>query len=216
MYDISNISLFSGLSLDEQNAISDVMVAKIYPKGSLVIQEGELSTTFFILVTGEVEVFISNSNGDKYVLNVLGNDSFLGELAFLDEEKRTASVMALKETYFLTISKEAFTKILSDYPEIYTDLVKNLVGMVRKLNNVIRILAMKDTYGSLRSFLIERSDMPTFRKKAPKLTPEYVADQIGSSKDIVIRLLNKLEAGNYISFDNDVLFVLRTLPEKLQ
>ncbi|MCW8928698.1 MAG: Crp/Fnr family transcriptional regulator [Gammaproteobacteria bacterium] len=215
MYDLSNISLFSGISLDEQMAISEVMTPMQCPPGKLVIQEGELSQVFYILVNGKVEVFINNSSGDKYVLNILGDDSYLGELAFLDEEERSASVMTLEDSLFLSINKDDFTKILRQYPDIYDSLVKNLVGMIRSLNNTVRKLAMKDTYGCLRDFLMERNDITGFRKRPPKLTPEFISEQIGGSRDIVARLLNKLVEKNYISIDNDVIYIHVVLPESL-
>jgi CRP-like cAMP-binding protein len=76
--------LFSGLSEEEQAIIFDILVLLTLPVENLLIQEGESSKTFYILLTGIVEVFISNRYGDKYTLNVLGNDSYFGELAFLD------------------------------------------------------------------------------------------------------------------------------------
>ncbi|MCP3850586.1 MAG: Crp/Fnr family transcriptional regulator [Gammaproteobacteria bacterium] len=215
MYDISNISLFSGISLDEQMAISEVMTPIFLPKGSLLIQEGDSSQTFYILVTGKVEVFINNSSGDKYILNVLGQDSYLGEFAFLDEEKRSASVMTLEECYFLSINQDDFTQILKEYPKIYRSLVKNLVGVIRNLNDMIKKLAMKDTYSSLKEFLMERDSMSSFRKGPTKLSSEFISEQINASRDIVSRLLHKLEERNYISIDDDVIYIHRMLPDKM-
>jgi CRP/FNR family cyclic AMP-dependent transcriptional regulator len=215
MYDITNISLFSGVSIQEQQAISDILIPIIYPKGTLVIQEGETSNTFFILAKGKVDVFISNNSGDRYVLNTLGDNSFFGELAFLDEEKRSASVVTIEEAHFFMIRQEDFSQILERYPTIYAELVKNLVTMIRRLSDAVSTLGMKDSYRDLKNFLIEQHDNHSFRKKPSQLTPEYIATKIDSTNGIVARLLNKLELDNYISIDNGILFVLRTLPDKL-
>ena len=215
MYEIKKISLFSGVSAKEEQAIVDILIPIVHPEGTLVIREGETSSTFFILAKGKVDVFISNNSGDRYVLTTLGDNSFFGELAFLDEEKRSASVITTAESHFFMIRQKDFSKILECYPTIYSELVKNLVAMVRRLSDAVSTLGMKDSYRDLKTFLIEQHDNHSFRKKPAQITPDYIAKKIDSTKGIVARLLNKLESDNYISIDNGILFVLRTLPDKL-
>lgn len=216
MHDLTNIALFSGLSAAEQEAISAVMTPVALPERTLVFEEGDLSESLYLLVSGSVDVFISNAAGERFTLAKLERGNYFGELAFLDHEARSASVLTLEDCQFLILDKDTFAEILSSYPHVYTTLVSHLVGMVRGQTATIRQLAMNDSYNSLRLFLNGRqSEMSSFRKGPPKLSPAFIADNIDTSQEIVVRLLDQLERQKILSVNEGAIFVHKLLPEKL-
>jgi len=216
MHDLSGIGLFSGLSGVEQAAVAAVMVSVDLPAKTLVFEEGDLSGSLYLLVSGEVEVFISNLAGDHFTLATLQSGNYFGELAFLDDEARSASVVTLQDSHFLTLDKERFSDILEKFPHIYTSLVMHLVEMVRDQTATTRKLTMDNSYNSLRAFLNARpSEMSGFRKGPPKLSPAYIAESIETSQEVVVRLLDLLERDNYLSVNDGAIHVHKLLPEKL-
>lgn len=216
MHDLSGIALFSGLSADEQEAVAAVMVPVDLPAQTMVFEEGDLSGSLYLLVSGEVEVFISNLAGDRFTLATLQSGNYFGELAFLDNEARSASVQTKQNCHFLTLDKSNFDDILRQHPHIYTSLVMHLVEMVRDQTATTRKLTMDSSYNHLRDFLnAQQSEMSGFRKGPPKLSPAYIAQNIEASQEVVVRLLDILERDNYLSVNDGAIYVHKLLPEKL-
>lgn len=216
MHDLKGIGLFAGLADAERKAVAKVMVPVTLPANTLVFEEGDLSGSLYLLVSGEVEVFVSNRAGDRFTLAKLASGSYFGELAFLDNEARSASVLTLEDCCFLTLDKANFDNILRQHPHIYTSLVMHLVEMVRDQTATTRKLTMDNSYNSLRDFLNgQQSEMSGFRKGPPKLSPSYIAECIETSQEVVVRLLDLLEQEKYLSVNDGAIYVHKLLPDKL-
>lgn len=82
----------------------------IFNEGDFLFREGEESDSFHVIFEGEVEVSIQNENGRNDLIS-LGVGSIVGEVGFLDNSTRTASVRALKDTKTFFISKTSFDKL---------------------------------------------------------------------------------------------------------
>lgn len=217
MVDLSIIPFLSDLSDAEKEETLSLMTEVTLPAGELVLEEGERSQTFYLLVEGKVDVFVSNEKGETFTLNTLEGGSYFGELAFLDEEVRAASVSTLAECRFLKIEKDDFRKILTKYPAIYETIVRNLVGLMRLQTNTVRHLAMRDSYSKLNGVLNEMKIEPgNFRAAPTAITAEELADKIGAPKEIVVRLISILEQEHYLTVNNGAIFVHRTLPQELE
>ena len=216
MFNLSKISLFSGLSDADLKVITPLMQTITLPEGHLIVQEGEISSNLYIIKSGQVEVFIRSDSGNKYVLRNLSHGSYFGELAFLENSQRTASVITTLESKLFEIKKDDFNEILKRYPSVNTVMLKNLVGLVRTLSEEVKELASKNVYPSLKKYLLDR-DMQGYEKRKTRdaLTPEIIAQQINCPADIIAYLLSHLENNHYIDIDGDTVYIYKTLPEQI-
>ncbi|NEO83467.1 MAG: mechanosensitive ion channel [Spirulina sp. SIO3F2] len=79
----------------------------------ILFREGEPGDTFYIILSGRVEVFVEQLNRP---LQTLGRGQFFGELALMLGIPRTASVKALTDTILFTINQEGFQQLLQQQP----------------------------------------------------------------------------------------------------
>ncbi len=96
--------------LDEIAAIADELDLK---KGAMLTREGKGGREFFVIVEGEADVLM----GGRFVNSVRHGD-FLGEIALITGNPRTASVQATTPVRVLVITSRDFSKLLDSSPEI--------------------------------------------------------------------------------------------------
>lgn len=226
---LSQISLFSGLSEQAIAAIEHRMSMRSFPKNSILISEGDRSSTLYFILSGRVKVYVSDDNGREFILNTLDTGDYFGELGILDDENRTATVMALEPVSFKILQKKDFDSLRKEFPEIDQALILNLVRRVRQLTDNVKTLALHDVYGRIRKLFQHLSDKDKEHQKEnnqkesstkekstmirEKLTQQEIANRVGSSREMVARILKDLEEGGYIRMEKKQLEVLKALPE---
>jgi CRP-like cAMP-binding protein len=93
---------------------------KKYRAGETIIREGDLGSEMYIVYNGAVEIKKRTRAGDDYTVVILRAEYnvFFGELALIDDDKRSATVIATEESEFLVITKEDFVRLGDTYPSI--------------------------------------------------------------------------------------------------
>ena len=110
----------------------------------ILFHEGDPGDTFYIILSGSVEVFAEKIN--KH-LTTLKAGNFFGELALMLGIPRTASVRALEDTILFAIHKKGFEKILHENPELAEVIVQELGKHQEELSerqNELRRLGLVD------------------------------------------------------------------------
>ena len=151
---LNNISLFRDLQKDEVSDITNTAAMQSFDKNAVVITEGELSASLYLILAGRVKIHLNDENGKEFVLDTKGPGEYFGEMV-LDEGPRSASVSTLEPCQFAVISTVEFKSVLVKHPEIALRVIKNLVHMGRDLNQNVRSLAMLDVYGRVSKMLLD-------------------------------------------------------------
>jgi CRP/FNR family cyclic AMP-dependent transcriptional regulator len=211
---LKNLPLFAELSDAELEAISALCIVQDFPKGTLLMQEGEHGSSMYLLLAGRIKVFVSDQHGKEYVLAVLGPGEYVGELALLDDEPRTASVETEEPSRCLVLQKADVLDLLHRHPAIQFKLLITLVKRSRQLTESVKNLALKDVYTRVRLLLedlaVERDGQ---RLVEEPMTQQAIADRVGSSREMVARILKELVFGGYVRIENKRLILLSRLPE---
>ena len=86
---------------------------------------------------GLLKVSIVSGSGDERILAILGPGAIVGELAVLDGLPRSASVLALRDSELLFVSKAKFDQYAHNHPELYQHLLMLLASRLRDTNDII-------------------------------------------------------------------------------
>jgi len=122
--------ILDGLTPEELQAVEKLATLGVYKKGALIIEEGEAGTTFFLLISGRVEVRKRIAGGQYKKLIELGPCGVFGEVAFLGVESRSASVIALRDCEVLEFDGKQTERFMNEKPAIGLKLYR---GMAREL-----------------------------------------------------------------------------------
>ena len=214
MSKLKNIELFEKLSDEELETLESLAVTRSYPKNTVLINEGDQANAMYFIDSGKVRVYVSDDQGKEFILNTMGEGEYFGELSLLDDEKRSASVITTEKAAFSIIYKDDFTDAISKNPNLALSLLKNLTGRVRQLTDNIKTLALQDVYGRIRKTLMGLAeDQGDIQVVTEKLTQQDIANRIGSSREMVARILKDLQIGGYIETEKKQIKILKKLPE---
>lgn len=114
---LAKSELFGGLDAKERAELLDQFALVHCTAEQVILREGEQSDGFYLIKSGEVEVFSKKANGYVF-LNKLRSGEFFGEIAALTGEPRTASVRALGPCELLELSGEALQRVLEANPHV--------------------------------------------------------------------------------------------------
>lgn len=131
------IPLFSGLSDAEHGLLLQVVVRKNYPRNSLIIQQGDIDESLYLLRRGRAKVYLSEPGGREVILALLGPGDFLGEMALINDEPCSASVMTTEESEFVSVNKKDFLRVLASSPSMAVNLLKAMSVRLRESNQQI-------------------------------------------------------------------------------
>jgi 2-phosphoglycerate kinase len=119
---LRGIDLFAGLSTQDLDAIANRGALRALRSNTVFIQQGEESSTLYLILSGKVEVYTIGAEGEAAVLRVQGPGEHLGELALLGDSTRTACARTLEDSRFLVLSRRAFMECLRENPQIACNL----------------------------------------------------------------------------------------------
>jgi CRP-like cAMP-binding protein len=121
---LREVALFQGLGQDDLTEILRIAEAERVDGGEYVFEEGERGDHFYVIVHGAIELRKATGNGFKRLAVLRAGQAF-GEMALLNQTPRSASALALEDTYLLSVSRAAFSQMLGG-DTLSVRLLKNL------------------------------------------------------------------------------------------
>ncbi len=195
------------------DALIALGVVRSFPKNSVLVQEGDKSDQFYILLAGKLKVFLADDDGKEIVVDMLSPRQYFGEMA-LDGESRSASVMTVEASKLAVIQREDFKRFLAENPDAALALIVTLIRRARNLTRTIGNLALLDVYGRVARLLIDNaSDESGKLVVTEKMSQQEIAQRIGSSREMVSRILSDLKEGGYLSIDGGRIVIKQNLPK---
>ncbi|MFZ0547443.1 MAG: SpoIIE family protein phosphatase [Candidatus Promineifilaceae bacterium] len=125
-------NVFRGLNEDGLDDLRQVAQMHTYPAQTILIRQGDMGSTLFVIVEGRVAVTQKLDDGQERLLGIRGPREFFGELSLLDETPRMASCVTLIETRVLEVTEETFDKVLENSPTVAYAIMRHVVEMLRE------------------------------------------------------------------------------------
>ncbi|MBU0480513.1 MAG: cyclic nucleotide-binding domain-containing protein [Proteobacteria bacterium] len=206
--------LFSGLEKKDRDIIMAVAAKKSFPKNTVILSQGDDTHSLYIVTSGKVKVNIVDENGKEIILSILGPGDYFGEMTAIEEgASRSASVVTREKCEVLVLAKKDFRRIISDNPDIVFGLLRGANERIRKANRKIESLALMDVYGRVARLFMQLA-VPDGDKLViqEKLTHQDIANMVGSSREMVSRVMKELTIGNYIGVTQKIIEINGKLP----
>lgn len=212
---LEEFQLFAGLDETALQEIREHAVIRNYPKNAVIVSEGDDTTSLYLIESGRVKFFLSDEDGNEVILNIQEAGEYFGELALLDGSPRSVSVMTLAPTTLSVVSRDDFFRCLRDNPDISLNILSHMAARLRELSDEVRALALSDVYGRVKRLLErlseEREDGEVV---VEKMTHQQISQMVGSSREMVSRIMKDLVNGAYIEPDGNVYVLKKPLPRR--
>jgi CRP/FNR family transcriptional regulator, cyclic AMP receptor protein len=194
--------------------LAEAGVQRSYKKKSIIISEGDSGDTVFILLEGSVRVFGQDANGREVTYGNIDAPNYFGEMS-LDGGPRSASIEASTACQCAVVTRERVKSELVAHPELAFELITKIIARARSATDTVRSMALKDAYGRLREVLEGMASEPNeqgHRKIKAGTTHASLALRIGTSREMVSKILRDLEKGAYLSGSGRGMWIEKKLP----
>ena len=140
---LSETVLFEGAAIDTQaiHALASAARVVSYETGDNIVREGEDGDCMYVLKSGTGEIRKRTLGGEPYTVEVLsaGRDGFFGEIALVDRDTRSATVICTTSCQVYIITREQFQSLSERFPRLGLAVTREIARLLcirlRRANN---------------------------------------------------------------------------------
>jgi CRP/FNR family transcriptional regulator, cyclic AMP receptor protein len=190
--------------------------ARAFRKDALLIQEGDVGDSLFIILAGRLRAFSLSPTHDREITyGTYGAGEYVGELG-LDGGPRAASVMAVEPSICVAITRTTLEAYIAEHPKFAFELLAKVIRRARSATHTARQLALNDVYGRVKLLLesLAAAQPDGMARVDERLTHRDIASRVGCSREMVSRVMKDLETGGYVAASDGRLCLLRPLPAR--
>ena len=128
----------------EQLLKDEISEERVCLKDSIIIREGELGDSVFLIGSGSVRVIFQEKNGRENTLSILKKGEFFGEIATFEKMPRSATIIAQETSTLLEAEGNGFSKIIEEHPDIAFRVFSKLSERLRYVSEHFLSAKLKD------------------------------------------------------------------------
>jgi CRP/FNR family transcriptional regulator, cyclic AMP receptor protein len=190
---LGTVPLLSRIAPDELRRFADITREKQYPKGSVILFEDDPGDSLFIVRAGRVKVVLVAEDGREVILGVLGVGEHFGELSLIDDQPRSAHVIAMEDSTLLVLRRDDFRRRVEATPAVAWALLSELSRRLRRADGKIGGLVLLDVPGRIAQLLLDVAEEGGTDTIDKPLTHQVIAQMIGASRETVSRAMRDFQ-----------------------
>lgn len=205
---LKQIPYFAGLSDRDLERIRPLVHEHEYPRGEMVILEGEPCEAIYFVKTGRVKIFKTSPEGREQVLRIMKAGDTFNEVPVFDGGPNPASVEALEPTSLYVLSAEEMQFLMRDIPAISRNVTRILAARLRNLVELVEDLSFRHVTGRVAKILLQHVRDAASNGGAERLTQQQMATMAGTAREMVGRALKGLEQAGAIKMERGRIVIL--------
>ncbi len=135
---LAGVELFEHLSDEDRAGLAKVVDLRRLEAGATLFSKGDPGDSLYIVRSGEIELFIRDTTGQKIVLTIASSNEIFGELALLDNGPRSATAIALVDSELLEMDRDDLILLFQKTPMAALRLLAAMGHMTRKADDLLR------------------------------------------------------------------------------
>ncbi len=199
---LGTVPLFRSLQQTEVVAFSQLVRERSYPKGSVILFEDDPGDSLFVVRVGRVKVVLVSEDGREVILEILSVGDHFGELSLIDDQPRSAHVVAMEDSTLLVLRREDFRRRVEQNPAVAWALLVELSGRLRRADDKIGSLVLLDVPGRIARLILDTATEGGSESIEKPLTHQTIANVIGASRETVSRAIGEFVDAGWIATDH--------------
>ncbi len=185
-----------------------------FKKGELLVSEGDVAESVFVLVIGRLKVFTRDAKGRELVYNDMRPGEFFGEM-LLDGGVRSASVKATEPAACIEIGFSELRNFMGQNPAFAEFVILTLIRRLRHATHQVRGLALNGVYERVVDFMKSEAVEQEGHLVIPSsLTQQEMASRVGATREMISHVVRDLHRGGFLAKDGRRRLVLIKEPPK--
>lgn len=191
--------LFDALSTADRTELARRAIRREYPKGELFVHYGEVWPYLFLVEAGTINVVKESSEGRSLIVMTLRPGEILWGLAFFhDDAIMPAALEAYDDSRICLWPRERLLPMLLENSQALWELCRLLVSRMQVASEILEGLAFQPVAGRLAGLLLDHFEKAADGHVARDLTLEEMAARIGTTREVVCRVLYRFSDGGLI------------------
>jgi len=200
---LQKVASFAELDESALSSIERLVFERRYARDSVVFGQEDQGDALFAGCEGKVKVVLYGPSGREVILSIFKPGDFFGEMSLLDNQPRSANVIAMEDSRLLVLERSAFQEHIEQHPRTALKVLAEMSRRLRRADAIIGNLALLDVYGRVARFLRdiaktdgELTDGAIIIRQRP--TQQEIASMIGTSRETVSRVLSEFQRRGFI------------------
>jgi CRP-like cAMP-binding protein len=114
------------------------IIKETYSAGETIFFEGDLDSHFYIIESGEVQIFTKDKSGRRLNICKMGPGESFGEFALLSRQPRSASAEAISPVILIKVSEAGYEELLNDLPVWASSMLKSFIERFHNMNDILK------------------------------------------------------------------------------
>lgn len=192
---LRSIPMFSDMSSDDLDTFADMVQLRRYPKGAFIVNQNEMGSAMYLLVSGRVKVSLASPDGKELALNYLEAPAHFGEMSLVDAEPRSADVIAVSEVELFSLDAKDLSAAIQINPRLALSLIATLSRRLRHTIARLEDMAFHDASHRVMRVLLNVATASYEARGVPViqgLTHYDIATLAGTSRETASRIISNL------------------------
>jgi CRP/FNR family cyclic AMP-dependent transcriptional regulator len=211
--DLAGSTLLATLSPEELQAAAQRFTVRRYPKGAILVTEGDRLEFFSIVLEGRAKFFWRDDEGRQVDVAIVGPGEDFAAQA-IGAEPMLTSIIAIEDLRLASTPVSEFEGLLLRHPQLALAYLKRVIFLFRRSMLGRKAFSMEDVYGRVTQLLVASAVETDGVLVTERLTHAEIGQRVGATREMVGRVLRDLARGGYIRSDRGRIAVLRTLPRR--
>ena len=209
---LADHAFFGGLTEQERNEIIGIGSVKEASGDRILFHHQDPYHGFFLIITGQVQIYRTNDAGRPMVLHVLDAGESFAEVPLFEAQAHPtypATAQTLCDSELLYLPATPFVQYIESHPHVYLRMMGHMAKRLRRLADRLEGLALHDVCTRLAHHLLIESastpKAPTVDLNRPK---SVLAAELGTVPETLSRALRELETRGLIRNEGDCIILL--------
>ena len=211
--------LFAVMKPEELDQILDMATERRLRRGQVIFHRGDEGSFMMAVLHGRVRISTVSADGKEVTLNVINPGEILGEIAFLDGQRRSADAVAVEETTVLIVERKQFLPFLHRSEDLFLRVLSVLCSRLRRTSASLEDIALHDLPVRLARTLLRLAEDygqtgKTGIRIGLKLSQRDLSNLVASSRESVNKQLRIWREDGLIDDESGYLILRR--PTEIQ
>ncbi len=192
---LRGIPMFSDMSEGDLAMFADMVQLRRYPKGAFIVNQNEMGSSMYLLVSGRVKVSLASTDGKELALNYLEAPAHFGEMSLVDAEPRSADVIAVTEVELFSLDAKDLSHAIQINPRLALSLIATLSRRLRHTIARLEDMAFHDASHRVMRVVLNVATASYEARGVPViqgLTHYDIATLAGTSRETASRIISNL------------------------
>ena len=144
-HDLERLDIVRDMAAADLEALRDALVRREYAAGHCVFSQGEDGNALYVIARGAASAWLRDPESGERRLITFSQGTFFGEMALLDRERRSATVIADEPLVCYVLDRASFERLVASHPgvgiAILSNLGRELSQRMRRTNRTLAELA---------------------------------------------------------------------------